>query len=108
MTTFRLLGEVEVWAGEKPLPLRGHQEALLLVYLLLRANRPATTETIRTALELPSDDAVRMAVRRLRQSLGPLGGVQLLARDKIGYKITAEPDAIDVTMFVARVTGGLR
>ena len=110
MTTYRVLGPVEVRDGERRLALGGPRQVALLAFLLLHANRPVASERIVDALwgEAPERSLKRlqMAVARLRKALEPLGGV--LRTVSGGYVLAVRPGELDVELFERYVEDGRR
>ena len=46
MTLFRILGPVEVWSGDRPVPAGQPRQRVLLAALVVDAGRPVTPETL--------------------------------------------------------------
>ena len=97
---FRILGPLEVLAGNTPIEIAGSKRRAVLALLLLHANEVVRTE--RLVDELWGEQAPRNApaalhnhVSRLRKALGP----QVLARREWGYVLRADEDAIDLGRF---------
>ncbi len=90
---FRLLGPLEVRAGDGPLPLGGEKQRALLALLLLNANRVVSRERLIDELwgeEEPPETAVttiQVYVSRLRKVLA--NGV--LSTQAPGYVLAVEP-----------------
>src|SRR5262249_57363756 len=94
---YRVLGPLEVLAGEGPLPLGGAKQRALLALLLLDANRVVSRERLIDALwgDDPPETAVttiQVYVSRLRKLL-PAGTLLTQGR---GYVLEVETDAIDL------------
>ena len=74
--SFRILGSIEVWAGEHELELGGPRQVALLAFLLLHANRAAPRDAVNDAVwprcRPGSDNRLAMAIGRLRRALGPV------------------------------------
>ncbi|MEJ3745778.1 BTAD domain-containing putative transcriptional regulator [Actinomycetes bacterium KLBMP 9797] len=101
--SFRVLGPLEVTAGERPLPLGGRMPRMLLGTLLLRPGRVVSTDLLVDVLwpESPPPSAVanlRTYVRGLR---GRLPGGAIVTKPS-GYAVAVEPDALDLTLFEGR------
>src|SRR4051812_4881145 len=97
---FRLLGPLEVRAGDGPLPLGGEKQRALLALLLLNANRVVSRERLIDELwgEAPPETAVSMVqvyVSRLRKVL-PNG---VLSTRAPGYVLAVEPTELDLARF---------
>jgi DNA-binding SARP family transcriptional activator len=103
MTSFRVLGPLEVWHGDVLVPIPAGRARLLLAILLLRANQPVTADELVDRLwdgEAPNPDRARatlqMVVRRLRQALGEANVVRTVTR---GYVADVAPGALDLHEF---------
>src|SRR3954465_9567731 len=97
---FRLLGPLEVRAGDGPLPLGGEKQRALLALLLLNANRVVSRERLIDELwgDEPPETAVTMVqvyVSRLRKVLSP---GSLVTRGP-GYVLEVEADELDLSRF---------
>src|SRR3954452_1039860 len=97
---FRLLGPLEVRAGDGPLPLGGEKQRALLALLLLNANRVVSRERLIDELwgEDPPATAVTMVqvyVSRLRKVLG---AGALVTRDP-GYVLEVGAEELDLSRF---------
>ena len=106
---FRVLGPLEVVAGDAKLSLGGPRQRLVLAYLVLEANRVVPTERLIDRIwgdEPP--DAARSAlfayVSRLRKLLGPS---RIQARPP-GYVLLAEPEEVDSLRFAELVAKARR
>ncbi|MFE9744866.1 BTAD domain-containing putative transcriptional regulator [Saccharothrix saharensis] len=106
-TTFRVLGPLEVWRGDVPVPVPAGRARLLLAVLLLNANRPVSVDELVDRLwdgGAPNPDRARatlqMVVRRLRQALGESNVVRTATN---GYLAEVPPDALDLDRFRALV-----
>src|SRR5262249_27754969 len=93
---YRLLGPLEVRAGDGPLPLGGRKQRALLALLLLNANRVVSRE--RLVDELWGDEppqtavtTVQVYVSRLRKVLRP----EALQTRPSGYLLEAPPEQVD-------------
>ena len=90
----------------RPLRLGGSRQRGLLAYLLLHANRSVRTEDLVTALwrEPPAScrKIVQISVSQLRRSIGD----HQLATEAHGYRLAADPLAIDLHRFRSLVTRG--
>ena len=105
---FRVLGPVNIAAQGRSLSPTGRRERTLLALLLISLNRVVASE--RLADELwpahPPKEALhslRVAMSRLRKTLGELGGADLLATQAPGYVIRSAPETLDLACFEALV-----
>ena len=97
---FRVLGPLEVRAGDGPLPLGGAKQRALLALLVLNANRVVARERLIDALwgEAPPESAVKgiqLYVWQLRKLL-PEGTI-VTRQD--GYLLEVEPEGVDLVRF---------
>src|SRR5205085_12304631 len=97
---FRVLGPLEVCAGNQVLALGGLQQRALLALLVLRANELVPTDELVDALwgESPPATAtttVQVYVSRLRKTLG----AEQIATRSPGYVLHAEPEQVDLARF---------
>ncbi|MGZ8696116.1 MAG: AfsR/SARP family transcriptional regulator [Gaiellaceae bacterium] len=97
---FRLLGPLEVRAGDGPLPLGGKKQRALLALLLLNANRVVSRERLIDELwgEEPPETAVQSVqvyVSRLRKVVG----AGLLVTRNPGYVLEVGADELDLSRF---------
>jgi DNA-binding SARP family transcriptional activator/tetratricopeptide (TPR) repeat protein len=115
MLSFRILGPIECYAGERRCELGGPRQLALLAMLLLHANRAVSADHLNDALwgEQRSQRAAKrlqMAITRLRKSLGGSGADA--AREPVlrtvsgGYLLTVRPGELDADVFQARVQDG--
>ncbi len=109
MTTFRVLGPIEVWAGDRRVALGGPRQVTLLAFLLLNANRAVAGDTITDAVWGPSRSKANrlpMAVVRLRHALEPLSASadQMIRTVRGGYMIAVAPGALDADRFESCLT----
>lgn len=110
---FRLLGPVEVLAGDRLVPLGALKQRHLLAALLFDGGSPATFDTLIDRLwddEPPADARGTLYgyVARLRRSLKPGDGVRL-DRWPGGYQLQVPAEAVDLFRFralVERARGG--
>ena len=94
---FRILGPVEVRAGDEPLPLGGPKQRALLALLLVESGRAVSTDRIVDALwgEHPprtAQTSLQNFVSQLRKVLGP----DVLVTKPPGYLLRARPSRLDV------------
>jgi DNA-binding SARP family transcriptional activator len=97
---FRILGPLQVLAGDHPVEITGSKRRAVLALLLLHPNEVVRTE--RLVDELWGEHAPRNApaalhnhVSRLRKALGP----DVLARREWGYVLRTDDDAVDLHRF---------
>ena len=111
---FRVLGPVEVWAGDRQLVVGGGRQLKLLVFLVLNANRAVSTDALIDAVWGPERDGARkrlqMAVTRLRRALAPLesDGRTVLQTVSSGYLLSVGPRELDAEVFADLVGQGRR
>jgi DNA-binding SARP family transcriptional activator/tRNA A-37 threonylcarbamoyl transferase component Bud32 len=101
---FRILGPLEVSAGDGALKVGGPKQRAVLAHLILRANRPVPVDLLIDSLwgEEPPETAkntLQTYVYRLRQLLGE----DRIASANGGYVLRAEPSEIDAARFEALV-----
>jgi DNA-binding SARP family transcriptional activator len=108
MTTglrFVLLGSVEAWRGESQLDLGTPQQRAVLVFLLLREGRAASTEEIADALwgeraPRSARSVVRTYISRLRIVLSASEeGEEVIGSSGSGYAVALEAAYVDVNSF---------
>jgi WD40 repeat protein/DNA-binding SARP family transcriptional activator/tRNA A-37 threonylcarbamoyl transferase component Bud32 len=100
MMLFRVLGPLEVDAGNGPVTLGGPKQRAVLAHLVFRANQLVLAETLIEGIwgEDPPDQArnvVQTYIHHLRKALG---------RDRIeshgpGYRLTLDPAELDAARF---------
>jgi DNA-binding SARP family transcriptional activator len=100
MLEVRILGPLEVWDGEKPLPLGGQRQRAVLAILAVHAGEVVPSERLITELwgESPpptASTALQNAISQLRKALGP-GAVETRSP---GYRLGVEPSAVDSHRF---------
>src|SRR5688572_14013095 len=114
---FRILGPLEVQAGDTLLALGGARQRALLAMLLLNANEAVSSDRLIEQLwgEGPpgaASKALQVAVSRLRRALEPerspghTDGV-LVTRPS-GYELRVERGQLDLHRFEDRLTAGRR
>ncbi|GGK65989.1 hypothetical protein Sme01_11330 [Sphaerisporangium melleum] len=93
----RLLGPVEVTAGDRCVPLGPPQRRTVLAALALDAGHPVSLRTlIERVWDLPPDgatDSLYAHIARLRQALSPTGA--RIERRGGGYVLEVDPDRVD-------------
>jgi DNA-binding SARP family transcriptional activator len=106
---FRILGPLEVWHDDRPLPISGEMRRALLALLLLNANRVVPTERLIDELwgEDPPETgakALQMHVSQLRKALESESATSVLITRRPGYLVQVQSDALDLDRF-ERLTG---
>ncbi|MGN6799878.1 MAG: BTAD domain-containing putative transcriptional regulator [Gaiellaceae bacterium] len=104
---FRVLGPVEVYDGDRRLPLGGPKQRAVLAVLLLGRNEPVSRDRLIDALwgEEPPTSAPHTLdayISRLRKSLGP----ERLTRGSGAYVLHVEPGELDLDRFEALAVQG--
>ena len=104
---FGILGPLQVTGGGQALALGGPRQRLVLVVLLLEANRLVTTERLIERVwgdEEPETarGTLQAYISRLRRVLGS-GRLQSLPR---GYRLDVRPDEVDALRFRTAGRGG--
>src|SRR3954470_14412098 len=104
----RILGPLEVRAGDRAVPISGAKRRALLAVLGLHANHPISTERLAIALwgeDAPpgTGKAVQVAVSRLRKDLGHH---PVLDPTPAGYRLALDPDELDLTRFERALARG--
>jgi predicted ATPase/DNA-binding SARP family transcriptional activator len=103
---YGVLGPLEVRRDGVPLRLGGCRQRGLLAYLLLHANRSVRTEDLVNGLwrDPPAScrKIVQISVSQIRRSIGD----HQLATEAYGYRLVADPMAIDLHRFRSLVTHG--
>jgi predicted ATPase/DNA-binding SARP family transcriptional activator/Flp pilus assembly protein TadD len=97
---FRLLGPLEVRAGDRPIPLEAPKLRALLAILLLRANEPVARDVLIEELWAARPPAtaakiIKTYVSQLRRFLGP----ETIVTVPAGYRFRADPGSIDLRRF---------
>ncbi|MGH3115688.1 MAG: BTAD domain-containing putative transcriptional regulator [Gaiellales bacterium] len=97
---YRMLGPIEVLAGERPVSLGGRVQRGLLGALLLHANQPVSTDRLVDAVwgeaaPPTAAHAVSVYVSRLRKELG----AEAIAHTPTGYMLRVEPGRLDLERF---------
>jgi DNA-binding SARP family transcriptional activator len=103
---FKILGPLEVWAGDTDVTCKGAKQRLLLSVLLLNANEVVSSDRLVDLLwgEHPPETskALQMHVSQLRKSLEP--GV--LVTRAPGYELRVDDGDVDAQRFEAAVDEG--
>ncbi len=97
---FRILGPLEVVAGDGAIPLGGPKQRAVLAHLILRANHPVHADLLIDGLwgDEPPDTArntLQTYVYRLRKALGD----ERLVGSDGGYVLRADPGEVDAVRF---------
>jgi WD40 repeat protein/DNA-binding SARP family transcriptional activator/energy-coupling factor transporter ATP-binding protein EcfA2 len=108
----RVLGHLEVNAGDRPVALGGPKQRAVLAMLGLEANRTVTADRLAAGLwgeEPPASAAkvVQTYVWRLRQALADDGGATILTHGR-GYELRVDPEVVDVHRLERLVTEAAR
>ena len=112
MTSFRVLGPVEVCAGGGPLAVGGARQLKLLAFLVLHANRAVSRDALIEAVWGPDREGavkrLQMAIARLRKALEPVGveEASVLRTVSGGYLLQVAPGELDAEVFAERVRDG--
>jgi DNA-binding SARP family transcriptional activator len=108
-----ILGQLEAWHGEHPVPLGSVKQRVVLGVLVLHANRPIGREQLIDAVwgEAAPAYAVNLLqkhVSGLRQVLDPVHSArtrsQVLSWTDAGYLLSVPPDCLDLEVFDQNVT----
>ncbi len=112
MTTFQILGGVEVSIDGRRLVVGGRRQLTLLAFLVLHANRAVARDALIDVVWGPdrsgSSNRLAMAITRLRQALQPLNaaGGPVLRTVGGGYLLTVRAGELDADVFATRVREG--
>ena len=105
---FRILGPLEVWEGDRRLPLGGAKHRALLAILILNANRVVATDRLIELLwgDEPSEtvnNTLQVSVSQLRKVLEPdhVRGTpyRVLVSQEPGYLLRVSPAELDLGRF---------
>ena len=110
MERFRILGPIEVWAGQAWTGISAAKWRALLATLLLNPGQVVSTDRLTTELwgDKPPPRATNLIsvyVLRLRRLLGDSGG-QVLTRRAPGYQLLVDPGDLDAGRFEALAVQG--
>jgi DNA-binding SARP family transcriptional activator/tRNA A-37 threonylcarbamoyl transferase component Bud32 len=114
---FRVLGPLEVWDGDRELPLGTGRQRALLARLLMETNMVVSTASLVDALwgdHTPPDaaaKALQTLVTTLRRALEPnraRGGPSILVTRSPGYLLGVDADDVDLGRFERLVEQGRR
>src|ERR1043165_5953227 len=109
----RILGPLEVRAGERPVPLRPGRPRKLLAGLVLRLGERVSTETLIDMLwgseaSGGTVNAVRILVSYLRKALEPVAGDLTIETVEGGYRLAADRNSVDAFRLEAAVAAAAR
>jgi predicted ATPase/DNA-binding SARP family transcriptional activator len=101
---FRILGPLEVAAGDRPVQVGGIRERALLAILLIHAGEVVSADRLIEELwgsDLPGNpsNALQVAVSRVRKALDVSGGPSRLVTRKPGYFLDVHPEELDAGRF---------
>jgi DNA-binding SARP family transcriptional activator len=101
---FRLLGSIDIEAGDQHVALRASKERHLLTLLLINRGRVMSVDRLADELWEGSPPetataALRVHVSRLRKALAAAGAEGLLVTRPTGYQLDIADDALDVCRF---------
>ena len=112
MTTFRILGPVEVSLDGRLVAVGGRRQLTLLAFLVLHANRAVSSDALIDAVWGPArsgaSNRLQTAIARLRRALEPLdaGAGPVLRTVGGGYLLSVAAGALDADVFATRVQEG--
>ncbi|MBB6474845.1 AfsR/SARP family transcriptional regulator [Sphaerisporangium rubeum] len=109
----RLLGPVEVWNGERQVPLGGGKPRALLAALLLDAGRVVTVERLMEAIwqedpPVTARGVLQTYVASLRRAFTAAGLPAIIVSHRVGYAAEVPHDALDRCVFERLVEDGRR
>ena len=98
---YRILGSLEALRDGRQLPLGGSKQRAVLAFLLMRANRVATTDELIEALWPTSppgrpQTAIQGYVSQLRKTLDPAHPFEVIVTEPAGYRLHVGPDDLDL------------
>jgi DNA-binding SARP family transcriptional activator len=107
---FRILGSIDVRAGERTLVVKGPKTRTLLALLACTPARPVSTEQIVDALwamapPAGTKAAIHTCVSALRRTLSTVGR-KVLVRCPGGYLLDVPPESVDLWLFEHRANRG--
>src|SRR6188768_3510377 len=110
---FRLLGALEVCAGEVSADLGPPKQRALLAILLLHSGEIVPIDRLIEQLwgDSPprtANHSIQIYVSNLRKAFEGLGANGVLSTRSPGYQLDAHPNSIDIRQFEARVREGIR
>lgn len=104
--TFRVLGSLEIWQGEKRIRLGGPRQERALGLMLLDANRQVPLHRlVRTVWD---EDPPATAAHQIRKIIGDLrqripGGSSVIRTEGTGYLLLVDDERLDLELFAARL-----
>lgn len=106
---FRLLGDIEVLAGDEPIDVGHARQRCVLAVLLLSANRVVPVESLIERVWGPrpprsARNTLHSYLVRLRQALAACDGVEIVRRHN-GYLLTVPAESVDVHRFRTLAAG---
>src|SRR5215510_9797281 len=110
---FRLLGALEVCAGEVVADLGPPKQRALLAILLLHAGEIIPTDRLIELLwgdsqPRTAEHSIQIYISNLRKTFEGLGASGVLSTRSPGYQLDAEAGSIDARQFEAQVREGTR
>ncbi|MBN6034741.1 tetratricopeptide repeat protein [Amycolatopsis sp. 195334CR] len=96
-----MLGPLEAWHDNAPVPLGDQQQRFILVVLLLHANRPVTAERLTEIVwggNLERRTLVRGYINKLRKAFGDADDLAI-ETTATGYLLRVSPEQIDTSRF---------
>jgi predicted ATPase/DNA-binding SARP family transcriptional activator len=114
LSSFRVLGPLQAWGGDRRIALGGGRQLKLLAFLLLNANRAVSADALIDAVWGPERDGavkrLQMAMSRLRKALEPLEPPDgnLVRTVTGGYLLAVAPGELDSDVFADWVRQGRR
>jgi DNA-binding SARP family transcriptional activator len=95
-----MLGPLEAWHDDAPVPLGDQQQRFVLVVLLLHANRPVSADRLTEIVwggNLARRDLVRSYIKRLRDAFGD--AKNLIETTPTGYLLRVRDDQLDTVRY---------
>ncbi len=109
---FRILGPVEVWHEDEPIPLGGPRQITLFAFLVLHANHAVSSDVLIDGVwgadRRGATKRLSVAIARLRRALEPLrdNGAPVLRTVRGGYLLSVSADELDAEQFDALLREG--
>ncbi|QSB16311.1 AfsR/SARP family transcriptional regulator [Natronosporangium hydrolyticum] len=105
---FRVLGPLEMRAGEVVLPIAGARQRTVLAMLLTAAGRVVPVDTLVEAVwdghpPVTGRTQVAICVAGLRKTCKAAGAGEVVVTASPGYRLVTDPHRLDATEFSARV-----